>query len=83
MNRGLWKELDYVLASFSYLLSMVLIVVALLLVAQDGVTLRAVLATLLALYFLQQGIYIMIVSAIVERRRSREPINFPDRRNAA
>jgi uncharacterized membrane protein HdeD (DUF308 family) len=83
MNRRLWKEVDYVLASFSYLLSLILIVVALTFVAQDGVTLRAVLATLLALYFLQQGVYIMIVSAVVERRRSREPINFPERRNAA
>ncbi len=83
MNRGLWKELDYVLASCSYLLSIVLIVVALTLVAKDGVTLQAVLVTLLALYFVQQGIYIMIVSAVVERRRSREAINFPDRRNAA
>jgi heme/copper-type cytochrome/quinol oxidase subunit 4 len=83
MNRGLWKELNYLLASFSYLLSIILIVVALRIVAQDGVTPGAVFATLIALYFLQQGVYIVIVSAIVERRRSREPIKFPDRRNAA
>ncbi len=83
MNRGVWKEVDYVLASFSYLLSIILIVVALMLVAKDGVTLRAVFVTLLALYFLQQGVYTVMVSAIVERRRSREPIKFPDRRNAA
>jgi heme/copper-type cytochrome/quinol oxidase subunit 4 len=83
MNRGLWKEVDYLLASFSYLLSIILVVVALMLVAKDGVTLRAVFVILLALYFLQQGVYTVMVSAIVERRRSREPIKFPDRRNAA
>ncbi len=83
MNRGLWKELNYLLASVSYLLSIVLIVISLRIVAQDGVTLGAVLTTLIALYFLQQGVYIVIVSAIVERRRSRDPIHFPDRRNAA
>ena len=82
MNRLIWKQLNYFLASISYVLSLGLVLVALTILVQ-GQTLLAIFATVFALYFLQQGVYILIASEIVERRRSREPIGFPDRRRAA
>ena len=48
--------------------------------APDGAWVPSVIDLIVALYFLLQVIFLFALSSVVERRRRRLPIDFPDRR---
>ncbi len=80
VDRGLWKQVNYAFATVTYLCSCLFFVLALTELSR-GANGAAILDTLIALYFLHQGIFLFILVWLVERRRQSQSVNFPDRRS--
>lgn len=80
-NRQLWKNAIYSFALITYLCSFLFFGLAVGNVRQTGGDLMAVIDLIVALYFLVQVIFLFTLSAVVERRRQKQPITFPDRRD--
>jgi hypothetical protein len=79
-NRQIWKNAIYALALITYLCSFLFFGLAVGNVRETGGSLMAVIDLIVALYFLLQVIFLFALSSVVERRRRRLPIDFPDRR---
>jgi hypothetical protein len=79
-NRQIWKNAIYALALITYLCSFLFFGLAVGNVRETGGSLMAVIDLIVALYFLLQVIFLFALSGVVERRRRRLPIDFPDRR---
>jgi hypothetical protein len=79
-NRQLWKNAIYSIAFITYLCSFLFFGLAVGNMRETGGTLTTVIDLIVALYFLLQVIFLFALSSVVERRRRRLPIDFPDRR---
>jgi hypothetical protein len=79
-NRQIWKNAIYAFALITYLCSFLFFGLAVGNVRETGGSLMAVIDLIVALYFLLQVIFLFALSSVVERRRRRLPIDFPDRR---
>ncbi len=80
-NRQLWKNAIYSIAFITYLCSFLFFGLAVGNMRETGGSLTTVIDLIVALYFLVQVIFLFGLSAVVERRRRRQPIDFPDRRD--
>ena len=79
-NRQLWKNAIYSIALITYLCSFLFFGLAVGNMRETGGSLTTVIDLIVALYFLLQVIFLFALSSVVERRRRRLPIDFPDRR---
>ena len=79
-NRQLWKNAIYSIALLTYLCSFLFFGLAVGNMRETGGSLTTVIDLIVALYFLLQVIFLFALSSVVERRRRRLPIDFPDRR---
>jgi hypothetical protein len=79
-NRQLWKNALYSIALLTYLCSFLFFGLAVGNMRETGGSLTTVIDLIVALYFLLQVIFLFALSIVVERRRRRLPIDFPDRR---
>lgn len=79
-NRQLWKNAIYSIALITYLCSFLFFGLAVGNMRETGGSLTTVIDLIVALYFLLQVIFLFALSSVVERRRGRLPIGFPDRR---
>jgi len=80
-NRQLWKNAIYSIALITYLCSFLFFGLAIADVRESGGTITALIDLIVALYFLVQVIFLFVLSGVVERRRQKQPIDFPDRRS--
>jgi hypothetical protein len=80
-NRQLWKNAIYSIALITYLCSFLFFGLAVGNMRETGGSLTTVIDLIVALYFLLQVIFLFALSSVVERRRRRLPIDFPDRRD--
>jgi hypothetical protein len=80
-NRGIWKQAIYVLAFLTYLCSFLFFGLAAADVREEGPTLTAMFDMVVALYFLIQVLFLFALSIVVERRKQKVSIDFPDRRS--
>ena len=79
-NRQLWKNAIYSIAFITYLCSFLFFGLAVGNMRETGGSLTTVIDLIVALYFLVQVLFLFVLGGAVERRRRREPIDFPDRR---
>ncbi len=79
-NRQLWKNAIYSIAFITYLCSFLFFGLAVADVRQTGGSVAAIIDLIVALYFLVQVIFLLVLSGVVERRRQSQMIDFPDRR---
>jgi hypothetical protein len=79
-NRGFWKEAIYVTAFLTYLCSFLFFALAAADTAQNGASLTGLVDLVAAIYFLLQVIFLFVLAWFVERRRQKQPIDFPERR---
>lgn len=79
-NRQLWKNAIYSIAFITYLCSFLFFGLAVGNMRETGGSLTTVIDLIVALYFLVQVLFLFVLGGVVERRRRREPIDFPDRR---
>jgi hypothetical protein len=79
-NRQLWKNAIYSIAFITYLCSFLFFGLAVGNMRETGGSLTTVIDLIVALYFLVQVLFLFALSSVVERRRRRLPIDFPDRR---
>lgn len=79
-NRGLWKEAIFVTAFLTYLCSFLFFGLAAAETAQNGASLTGIMDLVAAIYFLLQVIFLFMLAWFVERRRQKQWIEFPDRR---
>ena len=80
-NRQLWKNAIYSIALLTYLCSFLFFGLAVGNMRETGGSLTTVIDLIVALYFLIQVMFLFALSSLVERRRRRLPIDFPDRRD--
>ncbi len=79
-NRGLWKEAIFVTAFLTYLCSFLFFGLAAAETAQNGASLTGIMDLVAAIYFLLQVIFLFVLAWFVERRRQKQLIDFPNRR---
>ncbi len=79
-NRQIWKNAIYSIALLTYLCSFLFFGLAIADVRESGGTITAVIDLIVALYFLVQVIFLLVLSGVVERRRQSQTIDFTDRR---
>ncbi len=79
-NRQLWKSAIYSIAFITYLCSFLFFGLAVADVRQTSGSVAAVIDLIVALYFLVQVIFLLVLSGVVERRRQSQTIDFTDRR---
>jgi hypothetical protein len=80
VNRQAWKNALYSIALTTYLCSFLFFGLAVADFRKTGGSITTVIDLIVALYFLFQVIFLFVLSGVVERRRQKQPIDFPERR---